>query len=349
MLKVTLLHWAAINNRRDIIQYFLEKGAIVDAVGGELNATPLHWAVRQGHLGAVVLLMAAGADPNIRDAEGCACIHIAAQFAHTALVAYFIAKGVDPDLQDRGGMTALMWAAWKAACGLDPVRLLLTLGANPSIVDYTHGNTSLHWAILARNSTAISTLVLKSKASLDTPNLRNETPLSMLEAQAGAVWISSKVMDKVRDASLSSQQRRSILSRIRHDKRLRWWVMVATPFTAIYLAGLVFTLNTLYIIKFFLFGCLYAIFHTLGKSLFDEHLMALLPLSVYLATKAWFYVTWLIYIVDAVSFGTTMAFLICSLGLWICFWKSWKGDPGIIRPTKEQRYKVRLLFILNLI
>lgn len=112
---VTLLHWAAINNRRDIIRYFLEKGATVDAVGGELNATPLHWATRQGHLGAVVLLMAAGADPRIRDAEGCSCIHIAAQFAHTALVAYFIAKGVDPDLQDRGGMTALMWAAWKVS------------------------------------------------------------------------------------------------------------------------------------------------------------------------------------------------------------------------------------------
>lgn len=112
---VTLLHWAAINNRRDIIKYFLEKGAVVDALGGELNATPLHWATRQGHLGAVVLLMAAGADPRIRDAEGCSCIHIAAQFAHTALVAYFIAKGVDPDLQDRGGMTALMWAAWKVS------------------------------------------------------------------------------------------------------------------------------------------------------------------------------------------------------------------------------------------
>ncbi|KAH8388908.1 hypothetical protein KR215_006168 [Drosophila sulfurigaster] len=335
---VTLLHWAAINNRRDIIRYFLEKGATVDAVGGELNATPLHWATRQGHLGAVVLLMAAGADPRIRDAEGCSCIHIAAQFAHTALVAYFIAKGVDPDLQDRGGMTALMWAAWKV-CALDPVRLLLTLGANPAMVDYTHGNTALHWAILARNATAITTLVLKSKASLDAPNLRAETPLSMLEAQTGAIWIGAKVMDRVREAALSSQQRRSLVSKLRHDKRLRWWSMVACPFTAFYLAGIVFTINTLYIIKFFLLGCLYAVFHTIGKTLFDEHLMALLPLSVYLATKAWFYVTWLMYIDDAVSLPTTVCFLICSLGLWVCFLKSWKGDPGIIRPTREQRFK----------
>ncbi|XP_050333974.1 palmitoyltransferase Hip14 [Bactrocera neohumeralis] len=335
---VTLLHWAAINNRRDIIRYFLEKGAIVDAVGGELNATPLHWATRQGHLGSVVLLMNAGADPRIRDAEGCSCIHIAAQFAHTALVAYFIAKGVDPDLQDRGGMTALMWAAWKV-CALDPVRLLLTLGANPAMVDYTHGNTALHWAILARNATAISTLVLKSRASLDVPNLRGETPLTMLESQAGAIWIGSKVLDRVREASQKTQTQRSLISRLRHDKRLRWWAMVACPFTAFYLAGVVFTLNTLYIIKFFLLGCLYGIFHTLGKALFDEHLLALLPLSVYLATKAWFYVTWIVYIVDAVSFAETLVFLACSAALWVCFMKSWKGDPGIIRPTQEQRFK----------
>lgn len=157
---VTLLHWAAINNRRDIVRYFLDKGATVDAIGGELNATPLHWATRQGHLNSVVLLMNAGADPNIRDAEGCSCIHLAAQFGHTALVAYFIARGVNPDLQDRSGMTALMWAAWKVV-EIDPVRLLLTLGASPNLVDHTHGNTALHWAILARNVTAINTLTIK--------------------------------------------------------------------------------------------------------------------------------------------------------------------------------------------
>lgn len=156
---VTLLHWASINNRKDIIKYLLDKGAIVDAIGGELQATPLHWATRQGHL-VVTLLMAAGADPSIRDAEGISCIHLAAQFGHTALVAYFIARGLSPDLQDRGGMTALMWAAWKVSA-LDPVRLLLTLGANPSVADHTHGNTALHWAILARNHTAINTLILK--------------------------------------------------------------------------------------------------------------------------------------------------------------------------------------------
>ncbi|XP_055383554.1 palmitoyltransferase Hip14 isoform X2 [Condylostylus longicornis] len=334
---VTLLHWAAINNRNDIIKYFLEKGAVVDAVGGELNATPLHWATRQGHLKAVVILMSAGADPSLRDAEGCSCLHIAAQFGHTALVAYFIARGVNPDLQDRGGMTALMWAAWKVVA-LDPVRLLLTLGANPALADYTHGNTALHWAILARNSTAITTLVIKGKASLAIPNLRGDTPLSWLENQSGSIWIGQKVADRVRD-EFKISQRKSLLNRLKSDRRIRWWTMAASPFLAFYLAGLLLTANLLFIIKFFLLGCLYAVFHTIGRALFDEHLMALLPLSVYLATKIWFYVTWMVYIVDAVTSMETISFLFCSGGLWICFLKSWKGDPGVIKPTQEQRFR----------
>lgn len=157
---VTLLHWAAINNRRDIIGFLLERGAMVDAVGGELNATPLHWATRQGHLSACVQLMQSGADPSLRDSEGCSCIHIAAQFGHTAICAYFIARGINIDLQDRSGMTALMWAAWKVQA-LDPVRLLMTLGASASSYDHTHGNTPLHWSILARNTVCISTLIFK--------------------------------------------------------------------------------------------------------------------------------------------------------------------------------------------
>lgn len=68
---VTLLHWAAINNRTEIVRLLLEKNAKVDSIGGDLNATPLQWATRQGHLATVVLLINAGSDAYIQDAEGC--------------------------------------------------------------------------------------------------------------------------------------------------------------------------------------------------------------------------------------------------------------------------------------
>lgn len=43
---ITALHWAAMNSAMDVCRLLLERGADVDAVGGELHATPLHWATR---------------------------------------------------------------------------------------------------------------------------------------------------------------------------------------------------------------------------------------------------------------------------------------------------------------
>jgi palmitoyltransferase len=43
---VTPLHWAAINNHVPAVRYLIEQGAEVDAFGGDLVATPVHWAAR---------------------------------------------------------------------------------------------------------------------------------------------------------------------------------------------------------------------------------------------------------------------------------------------------------------
>lgn len=88
-------------------------GAEVNAVGGDLQSTSLHWATRQGHLSMVVLLMQHGADPSILDGEGCNCLHLAAQFGHTAIVAYLVAKGQEINTPDSNGMTAIMWSAYR--------------------------------------------------------------------------------------------------------------------------------------------------------------------------------------------------------------------------------------------
>lgn len=110
---VSLLHWAAINNRIELVEYFIEKGAEIDAIGGDLRSTPLHWATRQGHLHMIVKLIKHGADPSIMDGDGYNSLHLAAQFGHTSIAAYLIAKGQDIDAPDSNGMTALMWSAFR--------------------------------------------------------------------------------------------------------------------------------------------------------------------------------------------------------------------------------------------
>ena len=106
---VTLLHWAAINNRPEVVNFLLQRGADINAIGGDLHSTPIQWATRQGVLAMVVQLLQHGADPLIPDSEGQSCIHLAAQIGHTAIAAYLIAKGTNVDHQDRNGMTPLAW------------------------------------------------------------------------------------------------------------------------------------------------------------------------------------------------------------------------------------------------
>uniref|UniRef100_A0A914XT99 Uncharacterized protein n=1 Tax=Plectus sambesii TaxID=2011161 RepID=A0A914XT99_9BILA len=164
----SLMHWAAINNRKNIVEYLFSKGAKVNVVGGVLKSTPLHWAARQGHLRMVALLVNNGADQSICDVEGFAPLHVAVQFAHTPIVAYLIAKGQSVDCPDESGMTPAMWAAYKIYT-TDPLKLLMTLGADLTLVDRTNGNTALHWATIQGNHTAVS-ILLKHGVSVEPVN-----------------------------------------------------------------------------------------------------------------------------------------------------------------------------------
>ncbi|KAL0268773.1 UNVERIFIED_CONTAM: hypothetical protein PYX00_010589 [Menopon gallinae] len=331
---VTLLHWAAINNRKELIKYFHSQGAIIDAIGGELQATPLHWATRQGHLQTVILLMQMGADPSLRDGEGCSCLHLAAQFGHTAIVAYLVAKGLNPNLQDKNGMTPLMWSAYKVT-SLDPTRLLLTLGACSGAQDKFHGNTALHWAIQARNHVAVNTLIM-SGADLHIPNNQGVTPCNMILKDKVPQWIGSKVLEKVREDIPTPG---FFLQRLARDKRLRYWSMLATPFLGFYVVGLIFQSNQDYTVKLGLIGFSYIVIYFAGKFLFDDRLINVLPMAIYLATKFWMYVTWAVYIAPVSSPVLSILFISMSAVLWFYFLKSWRGDPGVIAYTQEEKFR----------
>ncbi|KAF2352935.1 Ankyrin repeat-containing domain [Trinorchestia longiramus] len=350
---VTLLHWAAINNRRSIVKYYIRKGAVVDAIGGELLSTPLHWATRQGHLGMVVLLIQYGADPGVRDGEGCSCIHLAAQFGHTAIVAYLLARGASVDMRDKNGMTPLMWSAYRVT-SVDPTRLLLTFGASVNTRDRLHGNTALHWAVQAKNSVAASVLV-NHGANIDSPNAQVTsrvlycTLLSLLPQwnlegfsvfslimKRKSHWVDKKVMDKVQE---SQKQQKNVIYRFFRDKQLRYWSMMLSPVLIFYVVGLVFQLQLLYLVKLGLFIAIYLVIYGISLLLFDDRLMTVMPMAVYLATKFWFYVTWVVYIHDSVGLWFSCVFMLSSLLLWYNFMRAWRGDPGVITADQTQKYK----------
>ncbi|ORZ11160.1 ankyrin repeat-containing domain protein, partial [Absidia repens] len=60
----TALHYAAVSNEA-CAKYLIDRGAVVDQPAGELQATPLHWATRQGQLVHAHRLIREGADPTL--------------------------------------------------------------------------------------------------------------------------------------------------------------------------------------------------------------------------------------------------------------------------------------------
>ncbi|XP_076063754.1 palmitoyltransferase Hip14 [Oratosquilla oratoria] len=330
---VTLLHWASINNRRDIVRYYINKGAVVDAIGGELMSTPLHWATRQGHLGMVVLLMRYGGDPSLRDGEGCSCIHLAAQFGHTAIVAYLIARGSNVNLMDKNGMTPLMWSAYRVT-SLDPTRLLLTFGASTSMADRLHGNTALHWSVIAKNHVAVN-ILLNHGANVDIANAQGESAYSLVMKRKTA-WVDKKLLDKIQE---SQKSKRSICHKISNDKNIGYWSMMCTPFLVFYVIGLVLQIGQNYLVKLGLFVLLYLAVYGISKLTYDERLMTLTPMALYLATKFWCYVTWVLYVHEYAGLQLTVVFFVSSLLLWYNFIRAWRGDPGVITADQAQKYQ----------
>lgn len=332
---VTLLHWAAINNRIDLVKYYISKGAIVDQLGGDLNSTPLHWATRQGHLSMVVQLMKYGADPSLIDGEGCSCVHLAAQFGHTSIVAYLIAKGQDVDMMDQNGMTPLMWAAYRTH-SVDPTRLLLTFNVSVNLGDKYHKNTALHWAVLAGNTTVI-TLLLDANANVDAQNIKGETPLDLAK-QRKNVWMINHLQEARQAKGYDSP---SYLKRLKSNKDIRQKVMLGTPFLVIWLVGFIADLNIdSWLIKGLMYAGVWVTVQFLSKAFFDHSMHSALPLGIYLATKFWMYCTWFYWLWNVLPFATVhVPFLITTVALFYNFGKSWKSDPGIIKASEEQKKK----------
>lgn len=93
-------------------------------------------------------LLAAGADPRVRDAQGAtALMHAAGYGGNLEVLELLVEAGIDPDTQDDAGRSALMWAAEFAATA-EVVGTLLDLGADPSLANHA-GETA--WDLIQDN------------------------------------------------------------------------------------------------------------------------------------------------------------------------------------------------------
>lgn len=143
--KITGLHWAAINNRLNVVKYLISQGADSNFKAGGLGATPLHWAARYGYVYVIDYLINSGnADVTVCDDQGFNLLHLAVNSSNVMLVCYvlFFVKEIDIDSVDLQNRTSLLWAAYQGDSLT--VKLLLKFGANIKCLDDT-GFSALHW------------------------------------------------------------------------------------------------------------------------------------------------------------------------------------------------------------
>lgn len=72
-----LLHWAALNDGLEMVEFLYNKGCDVNLVN-EKGESALHWCAAKGHLRMSILLMRLGADVTCRDRKGWTAMHRAA-------------------------------------------------------------------------------------------------------------------------------------------------------------------------------------------------------------------------------------------------------------------------------
>jgi uncharacterized protein len=107
----TPLHLAAFFGQTDTVDFLLERGAEVDAVGtGWMAGTPLHAAASGRHADAIASLLAAGADPDVRQSGGWTALHAAAMHGDGPSTRLLLDAGADPAAANDEGVTVSVLA-----------------------------------------------------------------------------------------------------------------------------------------------------------------------------------------------------------------------------------------------
>ena len=213
---LTLLHYAAVENRPGVIRFLLKRKANIEAPsrwgpplyyavrlghgaalrallqnganvdGPEKSLPPLFLAVAQGNRAVVRLLLEHGADVAAQDGNGMTPIHKAIVVFRSRptlkpLLKYAAQNDMDVDVQeDTYGHTPLHKAAQSDS--KTSVKLLLEAGADTEVKDDAHGATPLHYA--AQFFPASVRLFIKHEADVNAQTDAGATPLDKA-VQAG--------------------------------------------------------------------------------------------------------------------------------------------------------------------
>ncbi|CAG7985687.1 unnamed protein product [Penicillium nalgiovense] len=171
-LKKAPLSWAAQHNLPDAITLLLAHGADPNLRNGH-DRTSLFLAAEQGHERAVQLLLEANTDLMTSDIKGQSALHASARGGSEQVARLLLMQGLSPHLSDRYGDTPLLEAARWGHFNL--VKLFLDSGLDVDPQD-AQLNDSMLEALRHKNDEMVR-LLLDKGADPNTVQLSGETPL----------------------------------------------------------------------------------------------------------------------------------------------------------------------------
>jgi uncharacterized protein len=170
------LIWAVRADNRTAIETLLRAGADIEVRDAE-GKTPLMCATRCGGPKGIERLLAFGADPNAMDNAGATVLM---QNDSATVTRPLLAGGADPNLPHRGdGTTPLMYAAGRGAVPM--LHLLLAAGADITATD-KQGRTALHHACTGTGDPRAVRALLAVGADPDARDASGATPADYARA-----------------------------------------------------------------------------------------------------------------------------------------------------------------------
>jgi ankyrin repeat protein len=161
----TALAWAVHQGKLDTVKLLIDKGAQLD-IPDKYRNTALMLAAAKGYTEIVKLLTDKGVKLDIQNTFGNTALQLAAYNGHTEIVKLLTIKGAKLDIQNTLGNTALMVASNKGMTEI--VRLLIQGGARLDIRD-NNGWTALDFANSTKNHTIADMLRLAGSGGSQQP------------------------------------------------------------------------------------------------------------------------------------------------------------------------------------
>lgn len=166
-------------DRPGMVRLLLRAGAQPNVRDAQ-ERTPLMMAARIGSTAMAKALMAHGAVIDARDSRGQTALMDAAGHRHSAIVDLLLRRGAQPDRQNRDGETALMMAA--DAGDYASIEQLVQAGADPDIRD-ARGRTAIDRAVRHHRCAALATLVCFGQVGHGQPAISSAMRPAALQAR----------------------------------------------------------------------------------------------------------------------------------------------------------------------